>query len=114
MLLPALVLLLALFGYPIIYTIDLSVRNVNLFNIQHGGSPFVGLENYIQVMSDPTIWNAFYVTILFFGVSQSFTCAWHGPGACFQIAGFFGKSVLMTVCLIPMMVTPITVVCSGA
>jgi multiple sugar transport system permease protein len=109
LLLPALLLLLALFGYPIIYTIDLSVRNVNLFNIQRGDAPFVGLEKYGQVLTDPAIWNAFYLTILFFGLSLIIQLVLGMLLALIFNRAFFGKSLLMTICLVPMMVTPIAV-----
>jgi multiple sugar transport system permease protein len=109
LLLPALVLLVGLFGYPIFYTIDLSLRDVNLFNIQRGDAPFVGLDNYVQVLTDPAIWNAFYLTTLFFGVSLILQLTLGMVLALIFNRAFVGKSLLMTICLVPLMVTPIAV-----
>lgn len=65
--LPALIFMLALVGYPIIYNFVLSFHDVNVTNFSQAVKPFVGLKNYITMFKDPTmkisIWNTFIFTI---------------------------------------------------
>lgn len=65
--LPALIFMLALVGYPIIYNFILSFHDVNVMNFSQPIKPFVGLKNYIEIFKDPTmkicIWNTFVFTI---------------------------------------------------
>lgn len=50
--LPALVYLLALVGYPIIDNIRLSFYDVNVMNIASPEQPFVGFDNYIYIFKE--------------------------------------------------------------
>lgn len=65
--LPALIFMLALVGYPIIYNFILSFHDVNVMNFSQPIKPFIGLKNYIEIFKDPTmetcIWNTFVFTI---------------------------------------------------
>lgn len=65
--LPALMFMLTFVGYPIIYNIILSFRDVNVMNFSQEIKPFIGLKNYIDMFQDPTmrtsIWNTFVFTI---------------------------------------------------
>ena len=63
--LPGFIYLLRVCGYPLIYTIVLSFRNVNVRNIASGDSVFVGFENYIELFRDPTFLMVFRNTIIF-------------------------------------------------
>jgi len=65
---PALVYMLMLIGYPIIYNFILSFQDVSAFNLAAGGvRPFIGFRNYKTVFADETmkaaIWNTFYYTV---------------------------------------------------
>ncbi len=65
---PALIYMLCLIGYPIVYNIMLSFRDVSAFNLAGGAArPFVGFQNYITVFKDETmmaaIVNTFKYTI---------------------------------------------------
>ena len=62
--LPGFIYLLIVCGYPLIYNIVLSFRNVNVRNIASGDSVFVGFENYIELFRDPTFLMVFRNTIL--------------------------------------------------
>lgn len=53
-LVPALVYLFAVVGYPLIYNIVLSFKNLDVMNFAKGTSEFVGLANYIELFSDST------------------------------------------------------------
>ncbi|MCF6335109.1 MAG: sugar ABC transporter permease [Spirochaetales bacterium] len=58
---PAAVIILALILYPIIYNIYLSFFDVNL----EGGNTYIGLDNYSNVVFDPSFWNSVLTTIIY-------------------------------------------------
>lgn len=65
---PALVYMLLLIGYPIIYNIIISFQDVSAFNLAQGSArPFIGLQNYKTIFANETmkivLWNTFYYTI---------------------------------------------------
>lgn len=65
---PAVVVMLAVTAYPIVYALWLSLQRADLR--QPDKNQFVGLDNYITVLSSPIWWNAFGVTVFYtiFGV----------------------------------------------
>ena len=60
-LLPAVIYLLALFVYPIVYNILLSVRQSSVITFVHNTGGFVGLTNYRMAVTNPllpgVVWN---------------------------------------------------------
>lgn len=58
--LPAIIVVGALFIYPIFSSIFYSFTNKNLIRPSYS---FVGIENYISVLKDPSFWNAFLNSI---------------------------------------------------
>ena len=109
LLLPSLILLAVLFAYPLAYTISLSVHDVNLFNIRRGGAPYVGLEHYVGALTNPEIWHAIGITVVLFGISLIIQLILGMGLAIIFNRPFAGRNLLMTICLIPMMITPIAV-----
>ena len=63
--LPGFLYLLIVCGYPLLYNIVLSFKNMNVKNMATGTSVFVGLENYQTLFSDPTFQMVFKNTIIF-------------------------------------------------
>lgn len=65
--LPAFCYMVLVLGYPLIYNVILSFKNVNVKNLTKGGSVFVGLQNYIELFQNDTfllvIKNTFVFTI---------------------------------------------------
>ncbi|HIZ22969.1 MAG TPA: sugar ABC transporter permease [Candidatus Blautia faecigallinarum] len=65
--LPAFFYMLLVLGYPLVYNLVLSFKNVDVKNFTKGGSVFVGLENYIHLFNDDTfllvLRNTFIFTI---------------------------------------------------
>lgn len=65
--LPAFLYIILVLGYPLIYNVYLSLRNVDVKNFTKGGDVFVGLQNYIDLFSDKTfllvVKNTFIFTI---------------------------------------------------
>ena len=65
--LPAFLYVLLVMGYPLVYNVILSFKNVDVKNLTKGGSVFVGFQNYIDLFADPTfrlvLKNTFVFTI---------------------------------------------------
>lgn len=65
--LPAFFYMLLVLGYPLVYNLVLSFKNVDVKNFTKGGSVFVGFENYIHLFNDDTfllvLRNTFIFTI---------------------------------------------------
>ena len=65
--LPAFFYMLLVLGYPLVYNLILSFKNVDVKNFTKGGSVFVGFENYIHLFNDDTfllvLRNTFIFTI---------------------------------------------------
>jgi len=64
---PALIFMVAMIGYPIIYNIYISFFDMTAQSIGSGDSAFIGLKNYITIFQDPTMFkamkNTFFYTI---------------------------------------------------
>jgi multiple sugar transport system permease protein len=65
---PAVIALLAIGIFPTLYALWNSLHQVILPKIPREGTPFVGLENYLSVLADPTFWDALGRTLLFLAI----------------------------------------------
>jgi N,N'-diacetylchitobiose transport system permease protein len=71
---PALLLLGVLLGYPLLRMIVLSFQNMRLRELFQGLTPpWVGLDNYTRVLTDPVFWSVVWRTVLFTAVSVVIT-----------------------------------------
>ena len=65
--LPAILYMLALIGYPLIYNIILSFKDINLMNMATNDSHFIGWKNYSDLFKNHVFWislkNTFIYTI---------------------------------------------------
>lgn len=68
----ALAYLVAFSAFPLIYNLVISFQSVDLFTIATFDRPFVGLENYRDIVGDPLFWPVVRNTILFVGLSVVF------------------------------------------
>ncbi|TDC11206.1 sugar ABC transporter permease [Streptomyces sp. 8K308] len=68
-LVPLLVYLVAFYAYPLVRNVELSLRDYTLRSFVQGDAPFTGLENYRQVLDDPTFLPAVRNTLVFTLVS---------------------------------------------
>lgn len=107
LLLPAIVLLVMLAIYPLIYSLIISFQDIVL--VRPGERAFVGLQNYKTVMQDSRFIHAFgrtlYFTIL--SVGCSFVL---GLGIALLLnREIKGKSFVRTCLIIPMVITPVVV-----
>jgi multiple sugar transport system permease protein len=96
---PAVILMLAVTGYPIGYAVWLSLQRYNLATPDD--VEFVGLDNYITVLSDGYWWTAFGVTLVITVVSVAIEFVLGMALALVMHRTIFGKGVVRTVILIP-------------
>lgn len=65
--LPAFIYMIFVLGYPLVYNIYLSLRDVDVKNLTKGGDVFIGLQNYIDLFNNKTfilvLKNTFVFTI---------------------------------------------------
>jgi multiple sugar transport system permease protein len=64
-LLPVVAYLLLFYAYPLYRNIDLSLRNYTVRSFVQGNAPFIGLDNYSEVIHDPTFGPALRHTVIF-------------------------------------------------
>ena len=69
---PAVVLMLAVTAYPILYAIWLSLNKADLR--RPAENQFIGFDNYVTVLSSPIWWTAFAVTIFITVISTPPEC----------------------------------------
>jgi multiple sugar transport system permease protein len=107
-LLPAVILILLLSIFPLLFSLGLSFVNWDLSRLQ-GGIQFAGLNNFIQLMQDKRFWNTARVTLSFVvgGAALQYTL---GLG----IALLLNREIrfrrfFRVVFLLPMMLTPAAV-----
>jgi multiple sugar transport system permease protein len=96
---PAVVLMIAVTAYPIGYAVWLSLQRYNLATPDD--TSFVGLQNYITVLSDRYWWTAFVVTLGITVVSVAIEFVLGMTLALVMHRTIFGKGVVRTAILIP-------------
>jgi multiple sugar transport system permease protein len=105
---PAILLLLAVNIFPLIWTIYLSFTNFKA-NRANRGSEWVGLDNYRSVLGDPDIWHSMQVTAHFVIWSIGIEVLLGFALALLIDKRFRGHSLWTTVILLPMMLSPAVV-----
>ncbi|MFD2705858.1 carbohydrate ABC transporter permease [Salibacterium lacus] len=62
---PAVIYMLALIGYPLLYNLILSFQNVDLQGLNTGKSSLVGFANYMNLFQDSVFWISVKNTLLY-------------------------------------------------
>jgi multiple sugar transport system permease protein len=62
---PVVVYLLTFYAYPLYRNVEMSLRNYTVRSFVQGGAPFAGLDNYRQILADPTFVPALLHTVVF-------------------------------------------------
>ena len=96
---PAVVLMLAVTAYPIVYAVWLSLQRYNLAS--PGDTAFVGLSNYQTILTDKFWWTAFFVTCVITVISVAIEFGLGLMLAMVMHRTMFGKGVVRTAILIP-------------
>ena len=96
---PAVVLMLAVTGYPIGYAVWLSLQKYNL--AAPDDVQFVGIDNYVTVLGDAYWWNAFVITLSITVISVAIEFVLGLALALVMHRTIFAKGVVRTAILIP-------------
>ncbi len=107
-LVPCLLLLIGMVGYPFVSLIILSFYRFSILR-SDAGREYIGLENYDFLLSDPELWERFIFTGQF--VVISVTCQFViGIFVAYYLQkNFRGRDLIFTALMMPMMVCPIVV-----
>ncbi len=73
--------------YPFAFNVFLSFRDINIGNLINGSSPFIGIENYKTILTDPLFYKSLSQTVIFtfFTLVVSTTIG-------FLLASYFNKT----------------------
>jgi multiple sugar transport system permease protein len=96
---PAVVLMLAVTAYPIVYALWLSLQRYNLAS--PADTKFIGFENYATILSDKYWWTAFVVTAVITVISVAIEFVLGMALALVMHRTIFGKGLVRTAILIP-------------
>ena len=96
---PAVILMLAVTAYPIIYAVWLSLQRYNLAS--PADTKFIWFENYQTILTDRYWWTAFVVTLVITVISVAIEFALGMALALVMHRTIFGKGVVRTAILIP-------------
>jgi multiple sugar transport system permease protein len=98
-LLPAVLLLLLVFGYPILRAFWLSLFTKNLGTQLQ--SNFAGLDNYLRMAGDGRFWQSFWISSVFTTASVIFELVLGLGIALILNQRFFGRGAVRTIAIIP-------------
>lgn len=96
---PALIIIIGLMLYPLLYTVYLTLVDYNVLTGINKG--FVGVQEYVEVFSDPKFWNAIKVTMYFVAGSLLLQTIAGFAVATFLNIPFRGQRILRAVMLAP-------------
>ena len=99
-------IMLFVFVYPLVYSFALSVTNASLMRPK---VEFVGLRNYIRILSDQRVWHSIRVTLTF--AAGALTLQFVVGFALALLIDYIGvvRGILRTLIVIPLMLTPVVV-----
>jgi multiple sugar transport system permease protein len=108
-LLPPLFVLFAITIYPFAFGIYNSFHNWVLFKPQLG-RPFVGLDQYVRIFTDPNFWLALRNTLIYVSLSVSFSILLgFAQALVLSRDEIKGKGVIRSILIIPLVVAPVVV-----
>lgn len=107
LLLPAIIVILLVIGFPMLYSLYISFTNYTLTSA--GNFHFIGFQNYMTLFQDPVFWDAFGRTILFMALAVNLEFIFGLLIAQMMARVIIGQSLLRTIMMIPMMFAPILV-----
>jgi multiple sugar transport system permease protein len=96
---PAVIVMIAVTAYPVVYAIYLSLERYNLALPQ--AKKFIGFANYGAVLSSPYWWHALYVTVVITVFSVAITLVLGFLLAFVLHRTIFGRGLVRTTSLIP-------------
>jgi multiple sugar transport system permease protein len=106
LLMPAMLILLGLIIYPLIFSLSKSLTD---FNLGMPGEEFIGLENYITALKNQTFRQSLGVSLLFSLCTTGLGLVLGFGTALLLQRDFTGKGLVTVLLILPMMVTPVVV-----
>ncbi|MBN1265935.1 MAG: sugar ABC transporter permease [Anaerolineales bacterium] len=97
---PAALIIAVVTVYPLLRSLWISLLKWNLMKPQEG-HPFVGMQNYRDVLSDPVFWNSVKVTIVFVGAAVFLEVTLGLISALVLNREFRGKNLIRMLALLP-------------
>jgi multiple sugar transport system permease protein len=107
LLLPGILVIVLVVGFPMLYALYLSFTDYTLTNTIN--FKFIGLNNYITLFTDPLFWQAFGRTILFITLAVNLEFLIGLGIAQLMAKAIAGQGLLRTIIMMPMMFAPILV-----
>ena len=104
---PSLVLLVAALGYPIGWQVVTSFKQYGLMQQFGAPAPFVGLDNYVALVTDPYLWTVVVRSIVFCVVTAVVTVAIGGAMAVLMNALTTWPRVVLQVALLVAWAMPV-------
>jgi multiple sugar transport system permease protein len=103
---PAVIYLVGLWIYPIVYAVNLSMHDVQIYQLATGGT-FNGFQNYVALMRNERFWNSLRVTVELMVIAV--TCEFLlGLGLALLLnSAIRARRFFRAVALIPLMLTPV-------
>jgi multiple sugar transport system permease protein len=102
---PALLAIVALVGYPIVYSFWLSLHRYNLK--RPGLFRFIGVENYLTILRSEEFWAALQITLVFTALGVALVVALGILIALLLNEPFPGCGLVRTVVLVPWAIPPV-------
>jgi multiple sugar transport system permease protein len=96
---PAVLAMLLVTAYPIVYAVILSVQDVDLRFPDEGG--FVGLDNYVAVLTSDLWWTDMFNTVFIMLISVAIELVLGMAIAMVMYRAIFGRGLVRTAVLIP-------------
>jgi len=101
--------LITFVGYPVLYTIIMSLQEVSVSNLRSLSRPWVGFDNYARLFGDPLFPLVLRNTILFVGLNVVLQCAGGLAVALFFQQRFPGASFLRGLVLAGWILPPLVI-----
>ncbi|MDQ2849085.1 MAG: sugar ABC transporter permease [Actinomycetota bacterium] len=96
---PAIIVMLAVAAYPVIYALWLSLNRADLRTPD--ANKFIGLSNYFTILSSPIWWKAFFVTLEITVISTIFELVFGMLLALVMHRTLIGRGLVRTSALVP-------------
>ncbi len=108
-LIPTMVLLIAVAIFPLLWSLYLSFTKYSVIKDANTGPLWIGIKNYASLLTDEDVWQRFVTTARFVIPSVGIELLLGFGLAMLLNRKFRGRDYLMTVMLIPMMLSPLVV-----
>lgn len=98
--LPAALVLVTVVAWPFVYNIWISLTNLGLYTIRDGAS-FIGLANYLRILSEPDLWSYLLRTLIWTAVNVFFHVVIGVALALLLNRPFRGRAIYRALLIIP-------------